>query len=77
MEATEDHPEGQFEASRDPSTSYDGGHTVLPAMARVFSLLGALTGILTPLAAKAGGPSEFAIFVARYVFPLFELPKIR
>ena len=35
-EAAEDHPEGWFEASREPSTSYDGGHTDLPAKARYF-----------------------------------------
>ena len=56
--ATVDHPVGRFEASRDPSTFYDGGHTVLPAMARVFSLLKALSGILTPSALEAGGPSQ-------------------
>ena len=35
-EAAEDHPEGWFGASREPSTSYDGGHTDLPAKARYF-----------------------------------------
>ena len=55
MEAMVDRPEGQWGASRDSSTSYDGNHTVLPVKARILSLLKALSGFLGPLAPEAGG----------------------
>ena len=73
-EAAEDHPEGWFGASREPSTSYDGGHTDLPAKARYF-----LTQS-TAISRKMFAPEVQGAFLIRsplyFTFPFLGLETI-